>query len=70
MGDVIEFRPAAANTKPRRPASAASVECQILLYTGVRYERHASADADFAAPQPSGTSTKPRVGTKRRKKQA
>lgn len=69
MGDVIEFRPLATSARQRRAAAETSDECRILFFTGVRYERHDSPEADVPAPQP-GAGTKSGVGPKRGKRRA
>lgn len=53
MGVVVEFR-----IRDRRSTvQGADMPCEILLFTGVRYERHAEASGE---PQPAGSKATPR----------
>ena len=62
MGEMIEFRQT-ARTARARPASEATTGARILLFTGVRYERHAD-EPEPQTPEPS------KDGTRRRRKRA
>jgi hypothetical protein len=52
MGDVVAFRPQ-ADRNPHRRSDMDGGAATILLFTGVRYERHdATPEAAAASPAP------------------
>jgi hypothetical protein len=57
MGELIHLRASAGGDRPRS-ASTESKGATILLFTGVRYQRHDQADQ----PEPSVGSNSPPTG--------
>jgi hypothetical protein len=64
MSTVLDFK-AYGRAEPRRPFSDGA-ECEIVIFPGVRIERHAAADFDLAPGAGEATEDFAGIGKGRR----